>query len=99
MKYFLGEDATRAIPNMGFNLVNVEGFLYLEIEVVCVEFGCHLGCGAECVSTCEIDRTWELEDFLPTKWVDTHFWLSLDSLDVGLFKRMYMVEVVCDDDG
>ncbi|GJR89873.1 hypothetical protein Tco_0213884 [Tanacetum coccineum] len=93
------EDATRAIPNMGFNLVNVEGFLYLEIEVVCVEFGCHLGCGAECVSTCEIDRTWELEDFLPTKWVDTHFWLSLDSLDVGLFKRMYMVEVVCDDDG
>ncbi|GJU13620.1 hypothetical protein Tco_1136016 [Tanacetum coccineum] len=26
---FLGEDATRAIPNMGFNLVNVEGKLTL----------------------------------------------------------------------
>ncbi|GJS28063.1 hypothetical protein Tco_0488683 [Tanacetum coccineum] len=26
---FLGEDATRAIPNMGFNLVNVEGELTL----------------------------------------------------------------------
>ncbi|GKA73866.1 ribonuclease H-like domain-containing protein [Tanacetum coccineum] len=45
---FLGEDATRAIPNMGFNLVNIEGFLYLEIEVVCVEFGCHFEVELEC---------------------------------------------------
>ncbi|GJX63975.1 hypothetical protein Tco_0298318 [Tanacetum coccineum] len=33
-------DATWAIPTMSFNLVNVEGFLYLEIEMMCVEFGC-----------------------------------------------------------
>ncbi|GJT53390.1 zinc finger, CCHC-type containing protein, partial [Tanacetum coccineum] len=45
---FLGEDATRAIPNMSFNLVNVEGFLYLEIEVVCVEFGYHFEEELEC---------------------------------------------------
>ncbi|GJU87283.1 hypothetical protein Tco_1294829 [Tanacetum coccineum] len=45
---FLGEDATRAIPNMGFNLVDVEGFLYLEIEVVCVEFGCYFEVELEC---------------------------------------------------
>ncbi|GKB39249.1 hypothetical protein Tco_0884191, partial [Tanacetum coccineum] len=43
-----GGNATRAIPNMGFNLVNVEGFLYLEIEVVCVEFGCHFEVELEC---------------------------------------------------
>ncbi|GJW73912.1 putative reverse transcriptase domain-containing protein, partial [Tanacetum coccineum] len=45
---FLGEDATKVIPNMGFNLVDVEGFLYLEIEVVCVEFGCYFEVELEC---------------------------------------------------
>ncbi|GJT41414.1 hypothetical protein Tco_0941279 [Tanacetum coccineum] len=48
VELFLGEDATRAIPNMGFNLVDVEGFLYLEIEVVCVEFGCYFEVELEC---------------------------------------------------
>ncbi|GJT55434.1 hypothetical protein Tco_0990488 [Tanacetum coccineum] len=37
---FLVVDATRAIPTMNFNLVNVEGFLYLEIKMMCVEIGC-----------------------------------------------------------
>ncbi|GKC45150.1 hypothetical protein Tco_1062872 [Tanacetum coccineum] len=50
LELFLGEDATRAIPNMGFNLVDVEGFFYLEIEVVCVEFGCHFEVELECMS-------------------------------------------------
>ncbi|GJV04287.1 hypothetical protein Tco_1337856 [Tanacetum coccineum] len=35
-------------PTIGFNLVNVEGFLYLEIEVVCVEFGYHFEVELEC---------------------------------------------------
>ncbi|GJZ46056.1 hypothetical protein Tco_0593652 [Tanacetum coccineum] len=58
----IGEDATRAIPNMGFHLVYVESvcvlivttrlsILYLEIEVMCVEFGCHFEVELECKFT------------------------------------------------
>ncbi|GJV86744.1 hypothetical protein Tco_1530682 [Tanacetum coccineum] len=36
---FLGEDATRAIPNMGFNLVNVEGEFALSTLDVLQRFG------------------------------------------------------------
>ncbi|GJW22165.1 hypothetical protein Tco_0032787 [Tanacetum coccineum] len=50
---FLGEDATRAITNMGFNLVDVKSFLYMEKEMMCgkfgfVEFGYHIEVDSEC---------------------------------------------------
>ncbi|GKB38782.1 hypothetical protein Tco_0883724 [Tanacetum coccineum] len=94
-----GKDATRAISNMGFNLVNVEGvcFLYLEIEVVCVEFSCHFEVELEC------ELTLSLLDVLQgfSFFIQMGFTLildTLDGLDVGLLGDV-IGEDDCDDDG
>ncbi|GJU21436.1 hypothetical protein Tco_1154778 [Tanacetum coccineum] len=94
---FLGEDTTRAIPNMGFNLVNVEGFLYLEIEVVCVEFGCHFEVELECELTLSsLDVLQGFSFFLQMGF--TLILATLDGLDVGLLGDV-IGEDDCDDDG
>ncbi|GJR74573.1 hypothetical protein Tco_0086938 [Tanacetum coccineum] len=94
---FLGEDATRAIPNMGFNLVDVEGFLYLEIEVVYVKLGCHFEVELECeITLSSLDVLQGISFFLQmgfTLILDT-----LDGLDVGLLGDV-IGEDDCDDDG
>ncbi|GKC37411.1 hypothetical protein Tco_1049795 [Tanacetum coccineum] len=92
-----GEDATRAIPNMGFNLVNVKGFLYLEIEVVCVEFGCHFEVELECELTLSsLDVLQGFSFFLQMGF--TLILATLDGLDVGLFGDV-ISDDDCDDDG
>ncbi|GJS20092.1 hypothetical protein Tco_0448724 [Tanacetum coccineum] len=94
---FLDEDVTRAIPNMGFNLVNVEGFLYLEIEVVCVEFGCHFKVELECELTLSsLDVLQGFSFFLQMGF--TLILATLDGLDVGLLGDV-IGEDDCDDDG
>ncbi|GJT92197.1 putative reverse transcriptase domain-containing protein [Tanacetum coccineum] len=102
---FFGEDATRAIPNMGFNLVNVEGFLYLEIEVMCVEFGCHFKVELELssfgIGVCEftlssLDVLQGFSFFLQMGF--TFIFATLDCLDVGLLGDI-IGEDDCDDDG
>ncbi|GJW66364.1 hypothetical protein Tco_0120788 [Tanacetum coccineum] len=100
---FLGEDATRAIPNMGFNLVNVEGvchqlgFLYLEIEVVCIESGCHFEVELECEFTLSsLDVLQGFSFFLQMGF--TLILATLDGLDVGLLGDV-IGEDDCDDDG
>ncbi|GKA21575.1 hypothetical protein Tco_0701564 [Tanacetum coccineum] len=94
---FLGEDAIKAIPNMGFNLVNVEGFLYLEIEVVCVEFGCHFDVELECEFTLSsLDVLQGFSFFLQIGF--TLILATLNGLDVCLLGDV-IGEDDCDDDG
>ncbi|GJV84410.1 MAK10-like protein [Tanacetum coccineum] len=94
---FLGEDATRAIPNMGFNLVHVESFLYLEMEVMCVEFGCHFEVELECKFTLSpLDVLQGFSFFLQMSF--TLILATLDGLDVGLLGDV-IGEDDCDDDG
>ncbi|GJS39061.1 hypothetical protein Tco_0564104 [Tanacetum coccineum] len=100
-----GEDATRAIPNMGFNLVNVKGFLYLEIDVVYVEFGCHFdvelelsgfGIGVGEFTLSSLDVLQEFSFFLQMGF--TLIVATLDGLDVSLLGDV-IGEDDYDDDG
>ncbi|GJV12327.1 hypothetical protein Tco_1353868 [Tanacetum coccineum] len=90
---------------MGFNLVNVEGFLYLEIEVVCVEFGCHFEVELECEQHVEHECEFALStlDVLQRfgfilQMGFTLILATLDGLDVGLLGDV-IGEDDCDDDG
>ncbi|GJS38553.1 hypothetical protein Tco_0563596 [Tanacetum coccineum] len=108
-------------PN-GFQLVNVRvmcrfesiGFLYLEIEVVCVEFGCHFEVELEYEKHLvfmmrELVVVWHDEVALSTFDVLQRFGFflqmgfilnlaTLDGLDVGLLGDI-IGEDDCDDDG
>ncbi|GJR77882.1 hypothetical protein Tco_0090247 [Tanacetum coccineum] len=96
---FLGEDVTRAIPNMGFNLVNVE-VVWLSLLVdrgVCVEFGCHFEVELECELTLSsLDVLQGFSFFLQMGF--TLILATLDGLDVGLLGDV-IGEDDCDDDG
>ncbi|GJV49267.1 hypothetical protein Tco_0425767 [Tanacetum coccineum] len=105
---FLGEDATRAIPNMGFNLVDVEGvwssirLSYLEIEVMLIEFDCHIEGNLMEVS-CELmgdgewsEHIWKLQCLVLLQiGCNTHFG-TLDGLDVKLLRDVRSGDD-CDD--
>ncbi|GJU90478.1 hypothetical protein Tco_1302901 [Tanacetum coccineum] len=70
----------RSIPK------GLTGFLYLEMEVMCVEFGCHFEVELEC----------EFHFLLPNGF--TLILATLDGLDVGLLGDV-IGEDDCDDDG
>ncbi|GJX83420.1 hypothetical protein Tco_0332901 [Tanacetum coccineum] len=102
-----GEDATREIPNIGFNLVHVESvwLSILEIEVVYVEFGCHFEVELECEQHVELECEFALSTldvlqrfgfFLQMGF--TLILATLDGLDVGLLGDV-IGEDDCDDDG
>ncbi|GKB46618.1 hypothetical protein Tco_0897371 [Tanacetum coccineum] len=78
-----GEDATRAIPNMGFNLVNVEGVS-----------GFGIGVGKFTLSSLDVLQGFSF--FLQMGF--TLILATLDGLDVGLLGEV-IGEDDCDDDG
>nr|GEX27472.1 hypothetical protein [Tanacetum cinerariifolium] len=73
------------------------GFLYLEIKVACVEFGCHFKVELECEFTLSsLDVLQGFSFFLQMGL--TLVLATLDGLDVGLLGDV-IVEDDCDDDG
>nr|GEX50876.1 hypothetical protein [Tanacetum cinerariifolium] len=73
------------------------GFLYLEIEVVCVEFGCHFEVELECKFTLSsLDVLQGFSFFLQIG--PTLILATFDGLDVGLLGDV-IGEDDCDDDG
>ncbi|GKE16396.1 hypothetical protein Tco_1423973 [Tanacetum coccineum] len=95
---FLGEDAITAIPTwvLTWLMLRVCGFLYLEIEVVCVEFGCHFEVELECELTLSsLDVLQGFSFFLQMGF--TLILATFDGLDVGLLENV-IGEDDCDDD-
>ncbi|GKD21750.1 hypothetical protein Tco_1223453, partial [Tanacetum coccineum] len=82
---FLGEDETRAIPNMGFNLVNVEG-VWISL----------LGDRGGEFALSSLDVLQGFSFFLQMSF--TLILATLDGLDVGLLGDV-IGEDDCDDDG
>ncbi|GJS01513.1 hypothetical protein Tco_0318021 [Tanacetum coccineum] len=80
---FLGEDATRAIPNMGFNLVNVKGVSGFGIGV--------------CELTLSLLDVLQGFSFL-LQMGFTLILATLDGLDIGLLGDV-IGEDDCDNDG
>ncbi|GJY77924.1 ribonuclease H-like domain-containing protein [Tanacetum coccineum] len=78
-------------------MVRVCGFLYLEIEVVCVEFGCHFEVEPECEFTLSsLDVLQGFSFFLQMGF--TLIMATLEGLDVGLLGDI-IGEDDFDDDG
>ncbi|GJU50117.1 hypothetical protein Tco_1219672 [Tanacetum coccineum] len=96
---FLGENATKAIPNMGFNLVNVEGELECETHVSDGSMGsggCETTCGDVGVSLIVLDSV-ARSLVSSSKRFHSLILVPFDGLDIGLLGDV-IDEDDCDDD-
>ncbi|GJZ48304.1 hypothetical protein Tco_0602136 [Tanacetum coccineum] len=89
---FLGENATRAIPNMGFNLVNVEGVWLSLLR----DRGGVSGFGIGEVALSTLDVLQRFSFFLQMGF--TLILATLDGLDVGLLGDVIDEDDYDDDD-